>query len=285
MEKRVFSNPDLNGEVTVMKTTVETNEYIPVKNKRTKEAPHKKSKWLHVLSLIFYPTGVFRIWKRKEKLWFKLLYSILGLPLFLLVFGYFCIVAFAMFLPPLDHAVGNRHDKTIYNTAGNYSATFLKTGNETNGAYELVQVELEPFGGNDWHYHKSFVEQFSVLEGKVKIGRNGKEYTLQKGESAVADKADMHFFKNAQSEKSLLLVKITPASGLEKTLRVAYGLINDGLLKNDMTENPWHMALLLGYSESYLPGLPSWFQEPLINAFAKIAQWKGEDKALYKYFK
>jgi hypothetical protein len=52
-----------------------------------------------------------------------------------------------------------------------------------------------------------------------------------------------------------------------------------------MTKNPWHMALLLAYSESYLPAMPSWFQEPLINSLARIAQWKGEDKALYKYFR
>ena len=38
-------------------------------------------------------------------------------------------------------------------------------------------------------------------------------------------------------------------------------------------------------SESYLEGMPGWFQEPLINAFAKIAQWRGEDRELYKYFR
>jgi quercetin dioxygenase-like cupin family protein len=247
--------------------------------------PVKKRQWLYVLALLFYPIGVFRIWKTERRLWLKWLYAVLGLPLFSLVFGYLAIVVFAWFLPPLDRTVGNRADKTIVNSAGNYSATFLKTGSQTNGAYELVQVELEPFGGNDWHYHKTFTEQFTVLEGQVKIGRQGKEYILQKGETAVANASNMHFFKNARSQKSQLLVKTTPAAGLEKTLRVAYGLINDGLLKNDMTENPWHMALLLGYSESYLEGLPGWFQEPLINALAKMAQWKGEDKALYKYFK
>jgi quercetin dioxygenase-like cupin family protein len=247
--------------------------------------PVKKKKWMQALTLLFYPVGVFCIWGRSGKSWMKWLYTILGLPLFLIVFGYLGILVFASFLPPLDRSLGNRPDKTVYNNEGNYSATFIKSGKETNGAYELVQVELEPFGGNDWHYHKTFVEQFTVLEGQVKIGRNGKEHILQKGETSVANKGDMHFFKNAQAQRSLLLVKITPASGLEKTIRVAYGLMNDGLLKNDMTENPWHMALLLGYSESYLPFLPSWVQEPLINAFAKIAQWKGEDKALYKYFK
>jgi len=244
----------------------------------------QKSKWKYWLSLLFYPIGVVRIWRGKIRLWAKLLYTILVLPVFVVAAAYLGIVLFASFLPNLDRTVGNRPDKTIYNREGNYSATFVQTGRETNNAYELVQVELEPHGGNDWHYHTSFVEQFTVVEGQVKIGKNGQEIILGKGQATAADKKDMHYFKNALNRKSTLLVKVTPAAGLEKTLRVAYGLINDGLLKNDMTENPWHMCLLLAYSESYLAGMPHWFQEPLINALAKIAQWKGDDKSLYKYF-
>lgn len=243
----------------------------------------KNSKWKNWLSLLFYPVGVVRLWRSKAKVWVKLMYSILALPFFLLISVYLGVVLFAVFLPELDRTVGNRNDKTIYNKEGNYSATFVKTGKETNNAYELVQVELEPNGGNDWHYHTSFVEEFTVIDGKIRIGKNGDEVMLDKGQSTSADKKDMHYFKNALNKKSVLLVKVTPAAGLEKTLRVAYGLINDGLLKNDMTENPWHMCLLLGYSESYLQGMPTWFQEPLITALAKIAQWKGEDKELEKY--
>ena len=243
----------------------------------------KKSKWKRWLSFLFYPTGVVRIWRSKAGLWIKLMYSILVLPVFLLITVYMSLVLFAAFLPELDRRVGNRTDKTIINREGNYSATFVKTGKETNNAFELVQVELEPNGGNDWHYHTSFLEEFTVIDGKIRIGKNGEEIMLGKGQSTAAEKNDMHYFKNALNKKSVLMVKVTPAAGLEKTLRVAYGLINDGLLKNDMTENPWHMCLLLGYSESYLEGMPGWFQEPLITALAKIAQWKGEDKELQKY--
>lgn len=255
-----------------------------VYKKKAVATPQKTTKWLH-LWYLFYPIGLVRIWKTKTNLFAKLAYSLFGLPVFLLLAVYFSTVVFALFLPPLDRTVGLRTDKTIVNKEGNYSATFLKTGAETNNAYELVQVELEPHGGNDWHYHTSFTEQFTVLKGKIEIGHNGESSLLNEGQTTMADKKDMHFFKNATDKTAVLLVKITPASGLEKTLRVAYGLINDGLLKNDMTENPWHMCLLLAYSESYLQGLPSWFQEPLINALAKIAQWKGEDRELYKYFK
>jgi quercetin dioxygenase-like cupin family protein len=245
----------------------------------------KKTNRLSMLWYLFYPVGIFKVWRTKQRRWVKMLYSILYFPLFFIFFLYLVIVIFASLLPPLDKTVGVRSDRTIVNSEGNYAATFVETSAETHGRYELVKVELEPNGGNDWHYHKNFQEQFTVLDGSVKIGNNGNETVIKEGETATANHEEMHFFKNARAQKSLLLVKITPAAGLEKTLRVAYGLINDGLLKNDMTRNPWHMALLLGYSESYLQGLPGWFQEPLINSLAKIAQWKGEDKDLYKYFK
>jgi len=259
---------------------------MPVKptGKNVDRAAKKRNR-LSVLAYLFYPVGVFRIWKRRGRIWVKLSYSIIYLPVFLIVFLYLSIVIFAAFLPALDKSVGKRPDRTIVNDAGNYSATFVRTGVETNGEYELVQVELEPMGGNDWHYHKNFEEQFIVLEGSVRIGHEGDEILLNKGDSAIANREEMHFFKNARHEKSVLLVKVSPAAGLEKTLRVGYGLINDGLLKDEMTKNPWHMALLLGYSGSYLKGMPSWFQEPLINSLAKIAQWKGEDKELEKYFR
>lgn len=237
------------------------------------------------ISLVLYPVGIFRIWRMNARLWLKCVYAGMGLPVFAIGFGYAGILSFAFFLPQLDRSPVIRADRTIVNSEGNYSATFLKTGAETNGAYELVKVELEPFGGNGWHYHTRFVEEFTVLEGQVKIGDNGKVHLLEKGQSTVANRSQMHFFQNARKEKSLLLVKVTPAAGLEKTLRVAYGLINDGLLKNETAENPWHMALLLSYSESYLEGFPGWFQEPLIESLARIAQWKGEDSSLHKYFK
>jgi quercetin dioxygenase-like cupin family protein len=245
----------------------------------------KKRKWQPRLWYLFYPVGVVKIWRGRRQRWLKLTYTLLGLPLFLVAFVYAALIVFASFLPPLDRSVGQRSDRTIVNSEGAYAATFVKTGAETGGAYELVEVELEPYGGNDWHYHASFEESFKVLEGAVRIGKDGNERLLRKGDSASVDREHFHYFKNGRGERSTLSVKIAPAAGLEKTLRVAYGLINDGLLKNDMTENPWHMALLLAYSGSYLPGMPSWFQEPLINTLAKIAQWKGEDKALYKYFK
>ncbi|PSR56370.1 hypothetical protein AHMF7605_24165 [Adhaeribacter arboris] len=236
-------------------------------------------------SFLFYPTGVFRIWKGAHHLSIRLLYTLIGLPIFLVLFLFVAITGFALFLPPLDLSIGNRPDRTVYNSGGNYRSTFLKTGAETNGAYELIQVEVEPHGGNEWHYHKKFDEHFTVLKGQALVGQNGKEYRVNQGQSATARKGELHYFSNPTNETILLRVKVSPAGGLEKSVRIVYGLANDGQFDGAVTKNPWHMALLLGYSGTYLPDIPGFIQEPLVNSLAKIAQWKGEDKALEKYFR
>ena len=245
---------------------------------------HINRKW-KLAAYLFYPAGVIRIWKGKRRLWLRLLYTVVGLPVFLVITLFVGIVGFALFLPPLDMTVGNRPDRTVFNTGGNYRSTFLKTGAETGGAYELIRVEVEPHGGNEWHYHKNFDEHFTVLKGTAKVGRNGQEYLVKQGDSAAAYKRQMHYFANPTDSTILLLVRVAPARGLEKSIRVVYGLANDGKFKGAITENPWHMALLLGYSGTYLPDIPGFIQEPLVDALAKIAQWRGEDKDLEKYFK
>jgi quercetin dioxygenase-like cupin family protein len=240
---------------------------------------------LFVLFFLCLPAGAFRIWKSSKNTAGKLAYTVLGLPLFALSYSFLGMIMFAAFLKPLDLSVGDRKDRTIINSEGNYSATFVKTANDTQDQYELIQVEVEPGGGNDPHYHKDFDEHFSVLKGTLTVYLEGVPHNLKPGDSATAIKQTMHHFRNETDSLVLITVRTTPARGLEKTLRVAYGLINTGQLKNNFTENPWHMCLLLGYSGSYLEGMPGIIQEPLVNSLAKIAQWKGEDKSLEVFFR
>ncbi|WP_347160090.1 cupin domain-containing protein [Pontibacter chitinilyticus] len=248
--------------------------------------PPKANRKTAGLSLLFYPVGVYRIWKTRTRLWIRLLYTLVGLPVFLLVFSFLAITGFALPLPDLDLSMGYRNDRTVINSMDNYATTFLKSGSETDGAYELVRVELGPQGGNDWHYHKTFDEQFTVEEGEVTIGLDGKEIRLKKGESATAYKTHLHFFQNKTATKAVLRVKVTPARGLEKSIRIAYGLGNTGQWEKDgFAKNPWHLFLVMGYSESYLPGMPAFIEEPLIKSLAKIGQWKGEDKALQVFIR
>lgn len=262
------------------------------KNKRmeqtiilTQKTRYNKAIELAVLFFLFFPAGAVKIWKLKRLWWLKVLYTLLGIPLFLVIYTFLGIVVFSSFLPPLDLSMGDRKDRTVVNSLDHYASTFIKTGRETNGAYELIQVAIQPGGGNGLHYHKAFEEEFTVLKGTLTVILDGKRHDLTEGQSATARRRVVHDFQNLTKTPVLIRVKVTPASGLEKSIRVSYGLMNTGQWEpNGLAKNPWHLALLLGYSGTYLPDIPSFIQEPLVNSFAKIAQWKGEDQALKVFF-
>jgi mannose-6-phosphate isomerase-like protein (cupin superfamily) len=235
---------------------------------------------LAALFFICYPIGVYKMWKGKFRpVWILWAYTILGLPVFLVTYLFAAIVLFGAFLPELDRSIGVRSDRTIVNSSDEYSVTFLKTSRETNGAYEEVKVVLNPGGGNEWHYHTAFVEKFHVIDGDLTVGMEGKGVPVHTGQDTSVHKGTMHKFFNTSSKPVSFLVRIEPARSFEKTLRCAYGLMQTGQSSPDgMPKNPWHLFLILGYSDSYLQGLPGFIQEPLIHALSKIAQWKGVAK-------
>lgn len=250
----------------------------------------QKPRFNHIIKLallffIFFPAGAVQMWKLKKLWWLKVLYTILGIPLFLVLYTFIGIVVFAAFLPPIDYGMADRKDRTVVNSMDKYASTFVKTSRETHGAYELIQVELKPGGGNGLHYHTTFAEEFTAVKGTLTVILDGKRHDLKEGQSAIAHKGVMHMFQNNTKYPVLMQAKITPANGLEKSIRVAYGLMNTGQWNPDgYSKNLWHLFLLLGYSGTYLPDIPSFIQEPLINSLAKIAQWKGEDEALKVFF-
>ena len=249
-----------------------------------------KTRWKEnvILSSLFIlcpPVGIFRIWKSRTNIFLKIAYTLLGLPVFVVLYSYFGVILFAAFLPPLDLSVGDRQDRTIINSDGNYQATFIKTAAETHNEFELIQVDVEGHGGNGPHYHNAFEEHFTVMQGTVTMHINDKSYILMEGDSITILRGSVHWFRNESDSLAVVTVKTTPACGLEKTLRVSYGLINSGQMQHGLTKNPWHICLLMGYSGSYMHGIPPIIQEPLVNSLARIAQWKGEDESLKVFYR
>ena len=160
--------------------------------------------------------------------------------------------------------------------------TFLETAAETAGKLTLVQVELAPDGGNELHYHKTFDETFTVLEGVLGIQLGTQIIYLNKGESATASTGSLHrFFNPSSSEKVVFNVLLQPGStGFETTLQVAYGLAGDGRTnRKGVPKNLYHMALIIQWSDTNLPGLFSWL-EPVMRWLARRAEKKGIHKAL-----
>ena len=172
-------------------------------------------------------------------------------------------------------------DRWIYNPVQKDRATFLETSEETGGEYTLIEVEVAPGGGNAPHYHLTYDERFEVLEGALEVLVGEETRILRPGQKAVAPKNVLHRFRNTTEEPARFLVELRPGhAGFEKAVRVAYGLASDGRVFADGTpRNPYHLALLLDWSEMRLPGVFT-VAEPLFRLLARRARRKGIDREL-----
>ena len=175
--------------------------------------------------------------------------------------------------------------RRIYNPIQKDYVTFLKTSEETNGEYTLVQVELAPKGGVGLHYHKTYSETFEVLEGELKVKSGGTVHTLMQGHTITAYPMVNHRFFNTSKAVCKFKVELRPASrGFEQSLQVGYGLARDGQTNSKgFPKNRLALAWLFEISESNLPGWMSIF-EFILRRQAKKARARGLDKELVKKY-
>ena len=152
--------------------------------------------------------------------------------------------------------------------------TFLKTSEETGGEYTLAEVELAARGGNTPHYHKTYDEHFEVLVGE-------ETRVLNPGQKAVAPKNALHNFCNPTDEPARFLAELRPGHvGFENAIKAGYGLAGEGLVSaKGVPKNPYHLAMLLEWSDMRLPGLFT-LAEPLLRLLAKRARRKGIEEEL-----
>ena len=172
-------------------------------------------------------------------------------------------------------------ERKIYNPIQKDQVTFLKTYADTNGECTLVEVHLAHGGGVGLHYHKTYSEMFSCLEGEVQVKLGKVLHTLKAGQSATAEPKVNHLFRNRSGKPCKFRVELRPASrGFEQSLQIGYGLANDGLTKsNGFPKDKLALAWLFEISESNLPGWMSIF-EFILRKQALKARKKGIDKQL-----
>ncbi|RTE10721.1 cupin domain-containing protein [Paenibacillus whitsoniae] len=179
----------------------------------------------------------------------------------------------------------NRNNRTIENPIIGDRVTFLSTSMETDGDHELVEVELNPGGKNDLHYHISYCEEFEALEGSVYVDCSGGTYIVQPGEKKTIQIGSVHRFYNPGPTPIKFRVKISPARSFEPMLRIAYGLIQDGKTNSKgIPRNIFELAIIFQLGESYLPGLPRYIQKGLFGCLYLIATGLGIKKRLYQTY-
>ncbi len=95
-------------------------------------------------------------------------------------------------------------------------------GNETNGRFALVDLQVAPDDGTPPHIHHAEDEMFYVLEGELSVWADGKKTVATPGAFVYIPMGVVHAFRNETQSSVRFLCGITPA-GFEQFF-VAIGM-------------------------------------------------------------
>ena len=176
-------------------------------------------------------------------------------------------------------------NRTVKHQITGEQITFLETAEETQGKYLYIEVALPPQGdGPPLHSHDEFEEEFEVISGQLTVTLGKEQHILQPGDKRLVTLRTAHTFTNNHDEPVVFRVRLTPPSQFEQSVRIHYGLVDDGLV--DAKGNPknmMHTALILSMQNTLVAGIPLWLQRKLFAWLVKRGYKKNAYKGLEKY--
>jgi quercetin dioxygenase-like cupin family protein len=93
--------------------------------------------------------------------------------------------------------------------------TVKAAGEDTGGAYALIEALVPPGSGPPPHVHHREDEAFYVLEGELRFHVDGRDITAGAGAWVTLARGSLHHFKNVGDRPARMLIVVTP-SGLER---------------------------------------------------------------------
>lgn len=176
--------------------------------------------------------------------------------------------------------------RKIVNPVIKDTATFIKTARDSNGEVSEIDFTLMPGGGNPLHYHKTYSETFTAIEGELGVKTNKKtKKILKPGETFTVPANQVHSFFNPGQKEIKFKVEIKPGhEGFENSLRILYGMAGDGLTnKKAIPKSLKHAAIIACMSDMRIPGFLDLIF-PILQRVARKAKERGEEQQLIKKY-
>ncbi len=89
---------------------------------------------------------------------------------------------------------------------------FLVTGEQTGGAYFVMEAIVPPGGGPPPHIHRHEDETFYVVEGEIEFRLGERRITASAGDFVNVPRGSVHNFHNASAAPGRLILTFTPAN-------------------------------------------------------------------------
>jgi quercetin dioxygenase-like cupin family protein len=175
--------------------------------------------------------------------------------------------------------------RNLDSTRVKYKVFFEKYGAETGGEYSLVRCTTAPGGGTPLHYHNSYREELTALDGTLGVVIGDETKNFQPGETAVIPIGTKHRFFNDTDQVIEFRARIVPAhAGFEQCIYIAHGLEEDGQCdEKGVPKNFVHLCLLADLGDMKFPGMMA-LLGPLAKAVAAYGRWTGEEERLLKKY-
>lgn len=175
--------------------------------------------------------------------------------------------------------------RTVTHRFTGEQVTFLETAQDTGGEYLLIEVTLPAHGdGPPLHSHLSFTEQFTVVDGTLTVRVEKSHKALTAGQQALIVPGIKHTFTNKHATPVTFQVQLTPPSQFEQSMRIHYGLMDDGRTNAQGTpKNIFQLALILSLQDTLVAGFPPKVQRSILNALVKIGRKTNAYVGLEKY--
>jgi len=123
-----------------------------------------------------------------------------------------------------------------------------------------------------------------VITGKLTVTLGTTKHVLEAGGRCTASLKTPHTFTNNHEEPVVFRVRLTPPSNFEQSVRIHYGLMDDGLTDEKGRPTSFaHTALILTLQNTLMVGIPLWLQRHLFRLVVQRARKKGVYAALEKY--
>lgn len=98
----------------------------------------------------------------------------------------------------------------VYGVVG-HKYRLLVCGRDTDGRYAALEAVVPPGDGPPPHHHLNEVETFYVMEGRITMTVDGRDWPAGPGTFVVVPKGAVHTFRNPGPATARLLLMLVPA--------------------------------------------------------------------------
>lgn len=164
--------------------------------------------------------------------------------------------------------------------------TFVRTSDETDGELTELMVEQAPGGANPPHFHRSFTETFTPVEGPLGVRMGDARRILHPGETVTVERGTVHNLFNASDRAVRFTVEVRPGQpNLERFAQIAFGLARDGQVgAKGLPRKLSHLALLLELGDVHVPGPTFRVLSPVLRRIADRARRRGVEEDLIRLY-